>query len=65
MGATAEDRTEEASQAEQDKYSGAQPRGGSLKSDRDELVYKAEVDTESKPTGLPKGRGGRKAKLGV
>ena len=46
------------------------PRGtawgpGALKSDRDELVYKREIDTESKLTGLPKGRGGRKAKLGV
>ena len=39
MGATGEDRTEEASQAEQDKCPGHSLEGGSLKSHRDELVY--------------------------
>lgn len=40
--------TEASSQAEQDKCPGAQPGvgagGWSLKSDRDELVYKTEID---------------------
>ena len=39
----------------------------SKKKDTNELIYKAEIDSQTYKTNLwlPKGKGGRKAKLGI